>query len=80
MIKKLLQAAAEAGRTAALDGTLNSSDIRNNKRKVAFSLAKSIAWTLVENHPAYIMLKLALWGIAAVGILIVVGVIAYIAW
>jgi hypothetical protein len=80
MIKKLLQVAAEAGKTATLDGTLNSSDIRDNKGKVAFSLAKSIVWTLVENHPAYIMLKLALWGIAAVGILIVAGVVAYIAW
>ena len=79
MIKKLLQVAAKAGKTAALDGTLNPSDIRDNKKKVAFSLAKSVAWMLVQNHPAYIMLKLAIWGIAAVAVLIAAGVIAYIA-
>jgi hypothetical protein len=80
MIKKLLQAAAEVGKTAALDGTLNAADIRANKKKVAFSLVKSVAWTLVQNHPAYIMLKLALWGFGTFALLIIVGVIAYIAW
>lgn len=80
MIKKLLQAAAEAGKTAALDGTLNAADMRSGKRRIAFSLAKSVAWTLVQNHPAFIMLKLALWGLAAVAVLIAIGVIAYIAW
>lgn len=80
MIRKLLEAAAEAGKTAALDGTLNSADLKGNRKKVAFSLAKSIAWTLVQNHPAYIMLKLALWGFGALAFLIVAGVIAYIAW
>lgn len=80
MIRKLLQAAAEAGKTAALDGTLNPSDLKGNKKKVAFSLAKSIAWTLVRNHPAYIMLKLALWGFGVLALIVVAGVIAYIAW
>lgn len=80
MLRKLLQASAEAGKSAVLDGTLNPSDLKGNKKKVAFALAKSIAWTLVRNHPAYIMLKLALWGLAALAILIVAGVIAYIAW
>lgn len=79
MIKKLLQAAAEVGKTAALDGTLNAADIRANKKKVALSLAKSVAWTLVQNHPAYIMLKLALWGFGALVLLIIAGVITYVA-
>lgn len=80
MIKKLLQAAAEAGKTSALDGTLNAADLRNDKKRIAFSLAKSVAWALVQNHPAYIMLKLALWGFLALVVLILAGVIAYVAW
>lgn len=80
MIRKLLQAAAQAGKTAALDGTLNPSDLRGNERKVAFPLVKSIAWTLVQNHPAFIMLKLALWGFGLLALIVVAGFIAYIAW
>jgi protein-S-isoprenylcysteine O-methyltransferase Ste14 len=80
MIKKLLQAVVEAGKSAAIDGTLKASDIKNNKKKVAFSLAKSVAWTLVQNHPAYIMLRLAIWGIVILAALIAVGIVAYIVW
>lgn len=79
MIKKMMEAALEVSKTAALDGTLNATDLKSNRKKVVFSLVKSAAWMLVQRHPAYIMLKLALWGFGVLAFLVVAGVIAYVA-
>lgn len=38
---------------------------------------KTVAWTLIQNHPAYIALKLALCGLAALAVL-VIAFVAYL--
>jgi len=75
-MKNILNAALEVAKSSALDGSINAADLRNNKKKVAFGLAKSVAWTLVQHHPLYIALKLAMWG--AVGILALI--LALVVW
>lgn len=70
-MRKIFETVAEAAKTAALDGTLNAADLRNNKKKVAVSLAKAALWTFIENHPAYIILK---WVARAIIALIVLGI------
>jgi hypothetical protein len=75
-MKKILEAAAEVAKSTVLDGNISAADLRDNKKKVAIGLAKSVAWTFIQNHPLYIAAKLALWGLAALAVLIL-GLVAY---
>jgi predicted polyphosphate/ATP-dependent NAD kinase len=76
LMKKLLEAVADVAKTTVLDGNMPAVDVRDNKKKVAVGLAKSVAWAFLQNHPVYIVAKLALWGIAALAVLIL-GVVGY---
>lgn len=75
-MKKILEAAVDVAKSTVLDGNISASDVRDNKKKVAIGLAKSVAWTFIQNHPLYIAAKLALWGLAALAVLIL-GIVAY---
>ncbi|NTF18202.1 hypothetical protein G6L37_07265 [Agrobacterium rubi] len=79
-MKNLIKTAFGIAASSALDGTLNANDLRSNKKKVAITLAKSVGWTIVQNHPAYIMAKLVLWALGAVIFLLLAGVIAWFVW
>ncbi|MCZ7861146.1 hypothetical protein O9X98_06970 [Agrobacterium salinitolerans] len=70
-MKKILEAAAEVAKSTVLDGNITAADLRDNKKKVAVGLAKSVAWAFIQNHPLYIAIKLALWGLAALAVLII---------
>lgn len=75
-MQKIIEAAAEVAKATVLDGNITAADIRDNKKDVAVKLAKSLAWTLIQNHPLYIAFKMALWGVAAFAV-IVLAVVAY---
>lgn len=69
-MKGILSAVIEVAKTSALDGSINRADVRNNKKKVALGLAKSVAWTLVQRHPLYIAFRLAMWGVISVAVIV----------
>lgn len=79
-MKNIIKTVMDIAASSAMDGTLNAKDLKHNKKKVAFALAKTVGWTIVQNHPAYIMAKLVLWGIAAVIFLIVAGIVTWMVW
>ncbi|MCS4089367.1 hypothetical protein [Rhizobium sp. BK176] len=75
-MQKLIEAAADMAKATVLEGNISATDLRDHKKNVAVKLAKSLAWTLIQNHPLYIAFTLALWGLAAFAAL-VLGIVAY---
>ncbi|TLX16565.1 hypothetical protein [Rhizobium sp. MHM7A] len=51
------QGRADGGRASVLDGTVNANDLRNNKKQLAVTLAKTAVWTLTQRHPLFIVFK-----------------------
>jgi hypothetical protein len=76
VMQKIIEAAAEVAKATVLDCTITAADLRENKKNVAAKLAKSLAWMFIQNHPLYIAIKLALWGLAAFAA-VVLAIVAY---
>lgn len=61
--------------TLAASGAMDPAHLKGNKKQVAFKLAKTAAWVMIQKHPLFMALKLALYALAAVALLVVVGVL-----
>lgn len=79
-MKNLVKLVLGIAASSALDGTLNARDLKNNKKKAAFALAKTVGWTIVQNHPAFILAKLVFWGVCAFLVLVVAGIVTWMTW
>jgi hypothetical protein len=78
-MKALFNLVADIGKNAVLDGTVNSNDLRHNKKQMAVKLAKTAAWTLIQRHPFFIAVKYG--AIAVVALLVVILLaVAYFAF
>lgn len=77
-MKEILKTVLEVGKSSVLDGSVNAADLKTNKKKVAMSLAKGVAWQLVQRHPLFMVIKLGLYAGAAVLALIIIALLFWL--
>jgi hypothetical protein len=77
-MKELLKLATEIGKASVLDGTINATDLRNNKKQMAVKLAKTAAWTLVQRHPLFIAIKYGAFAAAFVLLIALIGILYFV--